>query len=204
MDSDYKIFLLLGIDHSSKVIDGTWMGYIRNINVLHPFLFDTNTKTLLYGGAKNGKERTNISSHEIDVGCMFTVSGEEDGRTYESTYEVTAMHKYDDDSQLSEERNHFDSNVESKEPVHTADHRGRRMRAKPITIQKSRWEQVENGMTLVQVKQIFDKDIWQTPMFSGNTWLVNNERDPNPGHGYIITFNENGKVKDKGSFSMSD
>jgi outer membrane protein assembly factor BamE (lipoprotein component of BamABCDE complex) len=70
-------------------------------------------------------------------------------------------------------------------------------------IKKSRWDQVAKGMTLEEVKRVFGKDIWQHPGFGEQTWLVNNERDSSPNHGYMITFFKNGKVKSKGSFSIS-
>ncbi len=68
----------------------------------------------------------------------------------------------------------------------------------------SRWNQVNKGMTLEEVKKIFGKDIWQRPGFGEQTWLVNKEADSNPNHGYMITFFKNGKVKSMGSFKTSD
>ena len=69
---------------------------------------------------------------------------------------------------------------------------------------QSRWEQVSDGMTLEEVKEIFGKDIWQSPGFDSHTWLVNNETDPSPDHGYTITFFENGKFRSKGTFTVLD
>lgn len=68
---------------------------------------------------------------------------------------------------------------------------------------KSRWERVVIGMTTSQVQEIFGDDARRVNGFVEETWMVNNEADPNPDHGYMIVFDENGRVKSKGGFSCS-
>ena len=58
-------------------------------------------------------------------------------------------------------------------------------------------------MSLDEVKNIFGRDIWQSPGFGVDTWLVNNEVDSSPDHGYTITFSKSGKVESKMSFSVA-
>jgi len=67
----------------------------------------------------------------------------------------------------------------------------------------SRFGKIEVGMSFDEVKKIFGEDIWQHQGFSNDTWLVRNERDNSGNRGYIISFDENMKVKDKGYFSCS-
>lgn len=103
-DLNYKIVLLLGTDKDSKVLPGHWMGYVRNLNVVHPFLFDTEKRTFLYGGEEHSKERTSLSHQTIVQGNMFSLSADFDGSADESTYEIIAVHRYDDDEAIESER----------------------------------------------------------------------------------------------------
>lgn len=67
---------------------------------------------------------------------------------------------------------------------------------------KSRWDQIEKGMRIEEVREIFGSDMWKLHHFSDDTWAVNNEADKNADHGYTITFDEHGYVKNKGCFSV--
>lgn len=67
----------------------------------------------------------------------------------------------------------------------------------------SRWEKICVGMTLQQVRDVFGDDMWKATAFAGDTWMVNNEADKNPDHGYMVVFDEAGLVKKKGSFSCA-
>ena len=67
----------------------------------------------------------------------------------------------------------------------------------------SRWSQVETGMHFDEVKRLFGEDMWQQKGFSENTWLVNNEADRSPDHGYMIVFDSAEKVQSKQTFSTA-
>lgn len=70
-------------------------------------------------------------------------------------------------------------------------------------VRKSRWNQVKKGMSFKEVKEIFGEDIWQTPWSGKNGWLVDNEFDKDPGHGYIINFDEKQHVESMMTFSCN-
>jgi hypothetical protein len=70
-----------------------------------------------------------------------------------------------------------------------------------VKANKSRWSQIQKGMSFNEVEKIFGSDIWRTSWSGKNGWLVDNESDKNPGHGYIIEFDENNLVKSMGTFS---
>ncbi len=67
----------------------------------------------------------------------------------------------------------------------------------------SRWNQVQPGMHFDEVKRIFGNDMWQNKGFSPSTWMVNNESDSSPAHGYLIVFDDTNKVKSKQTFSTA-
>lgn len=67
----------------------------------------------------------------------------------------------------------------------------------------SRWSQVAPGMHFDEVKRIFGEDMWQNKGFSADTWMVNNEADSSPDHGYLIVFDGAKKVKSKQTFSTA-
>ena len=57
-------------------------------------------------------------------------------------------------------------------------------------------------MTFDEVKKIFGNDMWQSKGFGDNAWLVNNEADSSPDHGYIVTFDKAMLVVSKGAISL--
>ena len=66
----------------------------------------------------------------------------------------------------------------------------------------SRWSRIKEGMTFDEVKKIFGNDMWQSKGFGDNAWLVNNEADSSPDHGYIVTFDKAMLVVSKGAISL--
>lgn len=89
VQEQYKIVLLCGIDEQQRILDGEWMGYVKNDGISHPFILKSQNKLFFYGGDEHDFQSTNIGEKFIRVGHYFSLF--EDS---ESTYKITNVHPY--------------------------------------------------------------------------------------------------------------
>lgn len=90
---DYKFYLVCGLDDKNKVALGEWVGYLKNESVYYPFILQN--ETCFYGGDEPEYELINISSKNIVVGEVFTISNQPGSEEeWEAIYEVTHCHEY--------------------------------------------------------------------------------------------------------------
>src|SRR2546430_2734908 len=88
----YNVGVVCGINESSHLADGEWMGYVKDGDVQWPFILRGGS-TCFYGGDEPKSEQTNFGAKPIQVGEMFTLSSWEPGEG-PFTYEITSCHLY--------------------------------------------------------------------------------------------------------------
>ncbi len=91
-ESAYKFCFVCGLNTEALIVDGEWMGYIKEDKTYWPFIL-RNGNACFYGGNEPWSERTNIGQRPMRVGEMFTVDAPEPGEG-PYTYEVTSCHLY--------------------------------------------------------------------------------------------------------------
>jgi hypothetical protein len=85
-----RFTLLCGIDGNNHLVNGEWFGYTRTNQIEYPFVLRHGDLHLC--GGENYYERTNLESHQLQVGEYFSIrSSSESKEEWEVTYQITNL-----------------------------------------------------------------------------------------------------------------